>query len=113
MGIGRGRFHRRSSYGNQLKALPVEAMYAAGVSLATMVVYIGIIAGSVYLSGETPKWLGGLGTIGFLVALGSLIFNIGQMKTKTELKYRATCLAISSVVMIVWMATLVVGLVRG
>jgi len=113
MGIGRGRFHRRSSYGNQLKALPVEAMYAAGVSLATMVVYIGIIAGSVYLSGETRKWLGGLGTIGFLVSLGSLIFNIGQMKTKTELKYRATCLIISSVVMIVWMATLVVGLVRG
>lgn len=113
MGIGRGRFHRRSSYGNQLKALPVEAMYAAGVSLGTLVVYAGIIAGSVYLSGETPKWLGGLGTIGFLVALGSLIFNIGQMKTKTELKYRATCLIISSVVMIVWMATLVVGLVRG
>ena len=104
MGIGRGRFHRRSSYGNQLKALPVEAMYAAGVSLGTLVVYAGIIAGSVYLSGETPKWLGGL---------GSLIFNIGQMKTKTELKYRATCLIISSVVMIVWMATLVVGLVRG
>lgn len=113
MGIGRGRFHRRSSYGNQLKALPVEAMYAAGVSLGTLVVYAGIIAGSVYLSGETPKWLGGLGTIGFLVALGSLIFNLGQMKTKTELKYRATCLIISSVVMIVWMATLVVGLVRG
>lgn len=113
MSIGRGRFHRRSSYGNQLKALPVEAMYAAGVSLGTLVVYIAIMAGSVYLSGETPKWLGGLGTIGFLVALCALIYNIGQMKTKTELKYRATCLAISSVVMIVWMATLVVGFVRG
>lgn len=111
--MARGRFHRRNSYGNQLKALPIEAMYAAGVSIITLFVYAGIIAGSVYLSGETPRWLGGLGTIGFLSALGALIFNIRQMKTKTELKYRLICLGISIFVMLVWSFPLVIGFIRG
>ena len=111
--MARGRFHRRSSYGNQLKALPIEAMYAAGVSFATLLIYGGIIAGSVYLSGETPKWLGGLGTIGFLIAFGALVYNIGQMKTKTEFKYRVVCMSISSFTMLVWVVTLLLGLIRG
>ena len=101
--MARSRFHRRSSYGNQLKALPMEAMYSAGVSLISLI-----------MSGETPRWLGGgLGTLGFLVAFGAFVYNVGQMKTKTELKYRIVCLAISSVIMIVWIATLIIGLIRG
>ena len=111
--MARGRFRKRSSYGKQLKALPIEAMYAAGVSAFTLLVCGALIAGSVYLKGETPRWLGGLGTLGFLTALGALIYNIGQMKTKTELKYRLICLGISIVVMIVWATLLILGLVRG
>jgi hypothetical protein len=112
--MARSRFHRRSSYGNQLKALPMEAMYSAGVSLVSLIIYGGIITASVYMSGETPRWLGGgLGTLGFLVAFGAFVYNVGQMKTKTELKYRVICLAISSVIMIVWIATLIIGLIRG
>lgn len=111
--MARGRFRRRNSYGNQLKALPIEAMYAAGASIITLLVYGGIIAGSVYLSGETPRWLGGLGTLGFLAAGIALIFNIGQMKTKTELKYRLICLGISIFSMLVWTSTLLLGVVRG
>ncbi|MBE5916965.1 MAG: hypothetical protein E7273_08990 [Pseudobutyrivibrio ruminis] len=111
--MARGRFRRRSSYGNQLKALPIEAMYAAGVSLASLIMFAGIIVAAVYFAGETPRWIGGLGTIGFLVSLCAFIFNIGQMKTKTEFKYRIICFVISSVAMIVWAAALVIGLVRG
>lgn len=111
--MARGRFHRRNSYGNQLKALPIEAMYAAGVSLATIIAYGCIVVASVYMSGETPRWLGGLGTLGLLTAFGAFVYNIGQMKTKTELKYRIICMTVSSVVMIVWLATLIIGLVRG
>lgn len=111
--MARGRFHRRSTYGNQLKALPIEAMYAAGVSFVSLIVYGGIIGGSVYLSGETPRWLGGLGTLGFLIALCALIFNIGQMKTKTEFKYRLICLGISIFAMLIWVSTLMLGLIRG
>ncbi|MCR5581300.1 MAG: hypothetical protein K6F66_06900 [Pseudobutyrivibrio sp.] len=111
--MARGRFHRRNSYGNQLKALPIEAMYAAGVSLFSLIVFGAVIAISVYMAGETPRWVGGIGTLGFLVALCALIFNIGQMKTKTEFKYRIVCLSISILAMVIWMATLIVGLVRG
>jgi len=111
--MARGRFHRRNSYGNQLKALPIEAMYASIVSVATLFLYGAIMGGSVYLSGETPRWLGGLGTIGFLIALGAFIYNIGQMKTKTEFKYRLVCFSISSVAMLVWLTTLIIGLIRG
>ena len=106
------RFHRRSSYGNQLKALPMEAMYAAGVSLFTLVVYGIIIGASVYMAGETPRWLGGIGMLFFIAALCTLIFNIGQMKTKTELKYRVVCLVISSVVMLFWLTTFILGMIN-
>ena len=98
--------HRRNRSGNQLKALPIEAMYAAGVSV------FSLIAGSVYMSGETPKWLGGSATLCFCVALGAFIYNIGQMKTKTEIKYRIICLGISTLAMIVWTATIVLGMIN-
>ncbi len=104
--------HRRNSSGNQLKALPIEAMYAAGVSIFSLVLYGGLIAGSVYMSGETPRWLGGTGTLGFCIALGAFIFNIGQMKTKTEIKYRLICLGVSILAMIVWTATIILGMVN-
>lgn len=110
--MARGRFHRRSSYGNQLKALPMEAMYAAGVSLFTLVVYAAVIGASVYLAGETPRWLGGTGMLFFIVALCSLIFNIRQMKTKTELKYRLVCLGISAFVMLFWLGTFILGMIN-
>lgn len=104
--------HRRNSNGNQLKALPIEAMYAAGVSVFSLILYGAIIAGSVYLAGETPKWLGGSATLCFCIALGAFIFNIGQMKTKTEIKYRLICLGISTLAMIVWTATIIVGMIN-
>ena len=91
----------------------MEAMYSAGVSLVTLIIYGSIITASVYMSGETPRWLGGLGTLGFLTAFGAFAYNVGQMKTKTELKYRVICLAISSIIMLVWIATLIIGLIRG
>ena len=111
--MARGRFHRRKSTGNQLMALPMEAMYAAAVSLVTLIIYGGIIGASVYMAGETPRWLGGLGTLGFLAALVAFIFNMRQMKTKTEFKYRVICLIISVLVLIVWLTTMILGLVRG
>ena len=104
--------HRRSSNGNQLKALPIEAMYAAGISVFSLVLYGAIIAGSVYLAGETPRWLGGSGTLCFCLALGAFIFNIRQMKTKTEIKYRVICLCISTLAMAVWTATIVLGMIN-
>lgn len=110
--MGRIRPHRRSSSGNQLKALPVEAMYASGVSLFTLVIYGAIIGVSVYMKGETPNFIGGIGMLGFFVALGSLIFNIGQMKTKTEIKYRVTCLSISAVTLVIWITPIVLGLIN-
>lgn len=111
--MARGHHRRRNSYGNQLKALPIEAMYASGVSLFTLFIYAIIIIVSVYFSGETPKWIGGIGTLGFIAAAVALIFNIRQMSTKTEFKYRMICLGVSTFVMLIWAATLVIGLVRG
>ncbi len=110
--MARNRFHRRGSYGKQLKALPMEAMYSAGVSLVTLIAYIFIIAASVFMAGETPRWLGGLSTLFFFVALCALIFNISQMKTKTEFKYRLVCLIISAVVMFFWMGTFILGMIN-
>lgn len=110
--MGRVRPHRRNSYGNQLKALPMEAMYAAGVSLFTLIVYAAVIGVSVYMSGDTPKFIGGIGMLGFIVALAALLYNIGQMKTKTELKYRVICLSISVLTMIAWIAPYVLGLIN-
>ncbi|MBQ7147331.1 MAG: hypothetical protein IJR96_01125 [Pseudobutyrivibrio sp.] len=110
--MGRIRPHRRSSYGNQLKALPIEAMYASGVSLFTLIIFGVVIGVSVYMSGETPKLLGGIGMLGFFIALAAMLYNIGQMKTKTELKYRITCMTISAVVMIIWIAPYVLGLIN-
>lgn len=110
--MGRVRPHRRNSYGNQLKALPMEAMYAAGVSLFTLIVYAAVIGVSVYMSGDTPKFIGGIGMLGFIVALAALLYNIGQMKTKTELKYRVICLSISILTMIAWIAPYVLGLIN-
>ena len=110
--MGRVRPHRRNSYGNQLKAVPVEAMYAAGVSLFTLIIYGAVIGFSVYLKGETPKIIGGIGMLGFFIALFAFLYNLGQMKTKTELKYRITSLSVSGVVMIIWIATFILGMVK-
>ncbi len=104
--------HRHNSYKGQSKALPIEAMYAAGVSLFSIIVYIAIIIASVYLAGETPKWLGGLAFLGYCAAIAAFVYNIGQMKTKTELKYRIACLAISFVAMVVWTVTIIIGMVK-
>lgn len=108
----RGRGHKRNTYGNQLKALPVEAMYASGVSGFSLILYAVIMGISIYKAGETSKFIGGIGMLGLFLALAALIFNICQMKTKTELKYRLICLAISSVVMVVWLATFIIGMVN-
>jgi hypothetical protein len=90
----------------------MEAMYAAGVSIFSLIVYGVIMGVSVYMSGETPKFIGGIGMLGFFIALAALLFNCGQMKTKTELKYRLICLAISTVSMAVWVGTFIIGMVN-
>ncbi len=104
--------HRRNSNGNQMKALPMEAMYAAAVSVFSLIVYGVVIGVSVYMAGETPKLIGGIGFLGFLLALVAGIYNIGQMKTKTELKYRIVCMIISLVALIVWLSTFILGLIK-
>ncbi|MCR4566505.1 MAG: hypothetical protein K5769_00435 [Pseudobutyrivibrio sp.] len=104
--------HRHGSSGGRSKALPIEAMYAAGVSLVSLIVYGAIIGGSVYLAGETPKWLGGLGTLGYIVAICAFVYNIRQMKKQTEIKYRIICMGISSVSMIVWTVTIIIGMIK-
>ncbi|SDB22593.1 hypothetical protein SAMN02910298_01093 [Pseudobutyrivibrio sp. YE44] len=108
----RSHFHRRNSYGNQLKALPMEAVYAAGVSILSLILYGVVIGVSVYMSGETPKFIGGLGMLGFVIALCSFIYNLNQMKTNTELKYRIACLIISIVVLIIWAIPFILGLLN-
>ncbi|CBK75851.1 hypothetical protein CIY_33900 [Butyrivibrio fibrisolvens 16/4] len=110
--MGRVRPHRRNSYGNQLKALPMEAMYAAGVSIFSLAIYGAIMGVSIYMAGETPKFIGGIGMLGFFVALAAFIYNIAQMKTKTELKYRLICLAISVVAMAIWVGTFILGMIN-
>lgn len=109
--MARGR-RRHSSYSNQLRALPVEAMYAAGVSVFSLLIF-GIVLGvSIYMSGETPKLLGGIAMLGFFVCLIAFIFNLRQMGTKTELKYRLICLGVSAFSMIVWIIPYVLGLLN-
>ena len=41
-----------------------------------------------------------------------LVVKIGQMKTKTEFKYRIICLGVSTLAMIVWTATIVLGMIN-
>ncbi len=103
--------HRRNSNGNQLKALPMEAMYAAGASIFSLIIFVGVMVTSILMEGETPRFVGGIGAIGFLISIVAFIYNIGQMKTKTELKYRVICMVITTVIMIIWAVPFVVGLV--
>ncbi|SHI79097.1 hypothetical protein [Pseudobutyrivibrio xylanivorans] len=110
--MGRVRPHRRNSYGNQLKALPMEAMYAAGVSIFSLVIYGAIMGVSVYMAGETPKFVGGIGMLGCFLALAAFLYNVAQMKTKTELKYRLICLAVSTLAMAIWVGTFILGMVN-
>ncbi|MCR5415431.1 MAG: hypothetical protein K6E79_01385 [Pseudobutyrivibrio sp.] len=110
--MGRVRPHRRNSNGNQLKALPMEAMYSAGISIISLIIYAATIVGSVFFKGDSPRWLGGIGTLGFIMGLVTFIYNLRQMKTKTELKYRLICLAISGVIFLIWLATLIVGIIN-
>ncbi len=108
----RGRPHRRNSYGNQLKALPVEAMYASGVSLFSLLIYVAVIGVSVYFAGETPKLVAGIGMLGLFISLAAALFNLGQMRTKTEVKYRIICMSISVVVLIIWITPYIMGLLN-
>ena len=110
--MGRIRPHRRSSSGNQLKALPMEAMYAAGVSIFSLVIYGAIMGVSVYMAGETPKFVGGIGMLGCFLAIAAFLYNVAQMKTKTELKYRLICLAVSTLAMAIWVGTFILGMVN-
>ena len=110
--MGRIRPHRRSSYGNQVKALPVEAMNAAGVSIFSLIIFGIVVGTSIYMAGETLKLVGGIGMLGFILALVALIFNISQMKTKTEFKYRLACLGISAGTMIIWITPYIIGLIK-
>lgn len=109
--MARGR-RRHSSYSNKLRALPVEAMYAAGVSIFSLLIFGVILGVSIYMSGETPKFVGGIAMLGFFTCLSAFVFNIRQMQTKTELKYRLICLGVSTFAMIVWATPYVLGLLN-
>ena len=104
--------HRHNSSRGRAKALPIEAMYAAGVSLFSLIVYGVVIGVSVYLEGETPKWLGGIAMLAFIASICAFVFNVYQMKTKTEIKYRVICIIISFVALVVWGATIILGMVK-
>ncbi|MCR4694430.1 MAG: hypothetical protein K5773_03790 [Pseudobutyrivibrio sp.] len=102
--------HRRNSYGNQLKAIPVEAMYAAGVSIFSILMFIAIIGVSIYMAGETPRWIGGISVLAFIVSINAFIYNIKQMKTKTEIRYRVICMLISVFALAIWIGTFILGM---
>lgn len=110
--MSRRRRHRRDSSIKESKAWPMEAIYASGVSLISLIIYGALIGVSVYKAGENPNVIGGIGMLGLFIALAAAIFNITQMRTKTELKYRIICMAVSTVVLIIWLTPYVLGLIN-
>ena len=104
--------HRRGNFGVQNKAKPVEAMYAAGFSIISIIAYIVILIIDAFMAGETPKVVGGLAFVFFCMSVGAFCFNISQMKTKTEFRDRVICLCISSVSFLIWLSTFILGMVR-
>ncbi len=102
---------RRASAKDQLKAKPMEAIYAAAVSLASFVAYIVIVAMSVSYAGDSPNWVGGLGILGFFASICAGIYNAGQMQTKTEFKDRCICFGISIAVFLIWLVTFILGMI--
>ena len=104
--------HRRNRNGNQLKAKPIEAMYAAGCSIASVLLYAVLIALSIFNAGDNTRWIGGIGFLGFVMALVAFIYNIRQMRTPTELTIRIICMAISSVAFLIYIATYVMGILH-
>lgn len=104
--------HRRSRFGNPKKAKPMEAMYAAGVSIFSVLCFIVILIVDVAMGGDTPRFIGGLSVIAFLISLSAFIFNIGQMRTQTEFKDRLICLLISIFSFLIWLSVFVIGMVN-
>ena len=88
----------------------MEAMYAAGVSIFSLVAFIAILAIDVYMAGDTPKVIGGLSILFFIAALCAFAFNISQMTKQTELKDRIICMIISTVCFAVWLVTFLIGM---
>ena len=100
--------HRRGT--TQKKAKPIEAMYAAVVSTISAVVYFAVIFYSVSQAGETSKLIGGIGMLGFAVAIGAFAFNVKQMAMDTDLHDRIICISVSTLVLILWIATMIIGM---
>lgn len=103
---------RKMGFGVQKKAKPMEAIYAAALSLFCIVAYIGILVVDVMMAGETPKVLGGLSFVFYFLAFVSFVFNISQMKTSTDIKDRIICMSISSVSFLIWTFTFILGMVK-
>ncbi len=101
---------RRSAAQKQQKAKPMEAMYAAGVSILSFVVFIFTVVMSVVYSGDSPNWVGGLGILGFFASICACIFNAGQMQSKTEFRDRCICFVISLAALLIWLATFILGM---
>lgn len=110
--MARNRRHRKSSASKPLKALPMEAVYAATLSLFSLIIYIAVIGVSAFMNGETPKLVGGIGMLGFIIALAALVYNFFQLNTKTEVKYRVICFGISTFATILWLAPYIYGLIK-
>ena len=104
--------HRRNRSGNQLKAKPMEAIYGAVVSGISIVLYAAIVVVSVDMAGETPNWIGGLGFLGICTAIGAFIYVIKQMKTKTDFVLRLICMGVSTVSLLIWFITFLIGMFR-
>lgn len=100
--------HRRST--TKKLAKPIEAMYAAGVSTVSIVMYFVEISIAVSEAGETTNWVGGFGILGLCIAIGAFVYNVGQMKKSTDLTERIICMSISSVALLCWGITMLIGM---
>ena len=101
---------RRTSTGNKLKAKPIEAMYAALFSIASIIALGVVITLSVMAGGDNSRWFGGAGILAFFVAVLAFIFNVGQMKKATDLRARITCMVISTLAFVLWAAVFIIGI---
>lgn len=100
--------HRRST--SQKKAKPMEAIYMSGVSILSIIVYLVLMAFSVANAGENSRWIGGVGILGLAIAIWAFVFNFGQMRKDTDFKERVICMVISSLALLAWVVTLVIGM---
>lgn len=101
-----------SSYKQQNRTVPMESMYAATASILTIVILVAIIVTSTYMAGETPAYVGGIGVLAFFTSIGCFVYNLRKFKEKTDLRIKLSCLIVSSVAALAWLAIYVLGMLR-